>query len=176
MEQQVRETLLFHFLKAYKEGNLALCGAIFHQGETDPELSKLLWTSFLSYIQDEEKIQPASDEEKETFLSQIIHQPLPKDQSTDRFPLIIAEVAAELSIDILVHPAAYPEAVAIQKVLDPLVQIYEPLPGPLDASTIERMVSDLSVPIPSGFLDRFLEMADRLQARYTGQYHERSFS
>jgi hypothetical protein len=167
-QQRAREELLLRFLKAYDEGNLEVFGAILQQAENDPELDTLIWTVFPTYLR-EEGIHPASEEEKERLFA-ILQQPIPPAQErSEPLPLTLADVAAKIQVELTLHRAEYTNPHVIQVALNTLVQSHDPLPDPIDLRTIQAILSQHRLTVPSSFYDIFLETARQLREKRSTQ-------
>ncbi|TMC21445.1 MAG: hypothetical protein E6J34_09555 [Chloroflexi bacterium] len=163
-QQRAREELLLLFLKSYEEGNLEVFGAILEQAETDPELDTLIWSAFLTHLS-QKGIHPAPEEEKEGLIALLQQSLLSNRKRPEPPPLTLADIAARMQVELILHRADYADLPAIRRALDTLVQFRDPLPDPLDLLTIQAIFLECGLAVPSPFDNAFLQAARRLQEK-----------
>lgn len=167
-QQRVREELLLLFLKSYEEGNLEVFGAILEHAETDPELDSLIWNAFLAHLS-EKGIHPAPEEEKEELIA-FLQQSFPSNRErSEPLPLTLADVAARMQVELILHRADYADLPAIRRALDTFVQFRDPLPDTLDLRTLQAIFLECGLTVPSPFYNAFLQAAQRLQEKRADQ-------
>lgn len=161
-QQRAREELLLRFLKAYEEGNLEVFGAILQQAEKDPELDALIWEVFLTYLREEKHIEASAVES----LSAVLQQPLPSDwKMPEPLPLTVADVAAQIQVDLTLHRAKYADAHLIQRALNTLVWSHDLLPDPIDLRAIQTILFQYELVVPPIFAEIFLQAAHKARRR-----------
>lgn len=157
-QQLVRVELLHRFLAAYIQGNLEVFEAILHQATFDPTLQALLLNVFPVYLREEEHI---NEEMYRAFDTQmLLEQSLSdKRKSHQSLPLTIADVAAKVQVEFILHRTEYTEHQAIQKALNILTQTHEWVTEPIGVSSIEDLFAERGLVVPRSLKQVFLREA-----------------
>jgi hypothetical protein len=162
-QQLVRIEFLSRFLQAYVQANLEVFGAILQHADSDPVLQALIWNIFPVYLREEEHIHGAMQEQE---LHRLLEHPQPLAYTRKKpspLPLTVADVAARVQVDFLLHRDDYEDHYAIQRALTILTQSHDPLITPVSAPTIEALFSHWGLPVPPSLKQAFLQTAVLLQ-------------
>jgi len=148
----LRERLIHRYIQALDQGDMEGVASVLEAAVNDPELDRLISEINLAYQEEEQLISTAADA---TFVRDLLRKHFVSafvDDTPNKAPLTVGDVAARLKSDSRVPTA---DSEANQRLLGNAI----PLPASLSVNAVKKLAADLGVKASEYFWRVFRDTA-----------------